>query len=104
MLQPFPQPAELSKSGGSGTPPPPSPVEIQKILDDAFKRGDFSSANISSTIYRVGDGMVHLYEDGPKAGALLVAPAGDMLAKYIRRVDYVDTALSRWMEIEKSQI
>ncbi|KAH6567259.1 hypothetical protein BASA50_000917 [Batrachochytrium salamandrivorans] len=91
-------------SGGSGTPSPPSPVDIQKILDDAFKRGDFSSANISSTIYKVGDGMVHLYKDGPKAGATVGGSAGDMLAKYIKRVDYVDTALIRWMEIEFSNI
>ncbi|KAH6590715.1 hypothetical protein BASA50_009179 [Batrachochytrium salamandrivorans] len=32
--------------------------DIKKILDDATKRGDFSSANISSTIDKVGDGIL----------------------------------------------
>ncbi|KAH6579334.1 hypothetical protein BASA50_001272 [Batrachochytrium salamandrivorans] len=86
--------------------PPPTlfPQEATEILDSAFKRDDFSSANISSTIYKVGDGKVYIYKDGPKAGAAVGGPAGDMLAKYIRRIDYVDTALIRWMQIEFSNI
>ncbi|KAH9248276.1 hypothetical protein BASA83_001961 [Batrachochytrium salamandrivorans] len=44
--------------------------------------------------------MVHLYKDGPKAGATVGSPAGDMLTRYIGKVDYVDTSLNRWMEIE----
>ncbi|KAH6586003.1 hypothetical protein BASA50_000946 [Batrachochytrium salamandrivorans] len=91
-------------NSGSGIPPPPGPVDIQKILDDAFKRGDFSSANISSTIDKVGDGMVRLYKDGPKAGAAVGGLAGEMLTRYIGKVDYVDTAIDRWMEIEFSNI
>ncbi|KAH6597143.1 hypothetical protein BASA50_004666 [Batrachochytrium salamandrivorans] len=86
------------------TPPPPGSKDIKKILYDAFKRGDFSSANISSTIYKVGDGMVHLYVDGPKAGAAVGSPAGDMLTRYIKKVDYVNTSLNRWMEIERKNI
>ncbi|KAH9269789.1 hypothetical protein BASA83_008104 [Batrachochytrium salamandrivorans] len=92
------------RNGRSGTPPPPGLKETKKILDDAFKRGDFSSANISSTIYRVGDGMVHLYVDGPKAGVAVGGPARDMLARYIGRVDYVNTSLGKWMEVEKQNI
>ncbi|KAH6593392.1 hypothetical protein BASA50_007344 [Batrachochytrium salamandrivorans] len=91
-------------NGRSGTPPSPDPESIQKILDDAFKRGYFSSANISSTIDKVRDGMVHLYGDGPKAGVTVGGPAGEMLTRYIKRVDYVDTSLNRWMEIEFSNI
>ncbi|KAH6565895.1 hypothetical protein BASA60_009754 [Batrachochytrium salamandrivorans] len=89
---------------GSDTPPPPGTRGIKKILYDAFKRGNFSSANISSTIDEVGDGMVHFYVDGPKAGVAIGGPAGDMLAEYIRKVDYVDTALNRWMGIERENI
>ncbi|KAH9245902.1 hypothetical protein BASA81_016580 [Batrachochytrium salamandrivorans] len=89
---------------GPGTPPPPGSKDIKKILYDAFKRGDFSSANISSTIYKVGDGMVHLYVDGPKAGAAVGSPAGDMLTRYIKKVDYVNTSLNRWMKIERENI
>ncbi|KAH6591773.1 hypothetical protein BASA50_008482 [Batrachochytrium salamandrivorans] len=74
------------RDDGPGTPPPPGSKDIKKILYDAFKRGDFSSANISSTIYKVGDGMVHLYVDGPKAGAAVGSPAGDMLTRYIKRL------------------
>ncbi|KAH6596000.1 hypothetical protein BASA50_005473 [Batrachochytrium salamandrivorans] len=89
---------------GSDTPPPPGSKVIKLILYDAFKRGNFSSANISSTIDEVGDGMVHFYVDGPKAGVAIGGLAGDMLAKYIRKADYVDTALNRWMGIERKNI
>ncbi|KAH6575760.1 hypothetical protein BASA62_001767 [Batrachochytrium salamandrivorans] len=41
---------------------------------------------------------------GSKLEWLLVALAGDMLAKYIRKADYVDTALNRWMGIERKNI
>ncbi|KAH9259885.1 hypothetical protein BASA82_001200 [Batrachochytrium salamandrivorans] len=70
-------------NGRSGTPPSPDPESIQKILDDAFKRGYFSSANISSTIDKVRDGMVHLYGDGPKAGVTVGGPAGEMLTSWL---------------------
>ncbi|KAH9263436.1 hypothetical protein BASA83_013162 [Batrachochytrium salamandrivorans] len=80
---------------GPGTPPPPGSKDIKKILYDAFKRGDFSSANISSTIYKVGNGMVHLYEDGPKAGAAVGSPAGDMLTRYIKKLAMGEVEFSK---------
>ncbi|KAH9270886.1 hypothetical protein BASA83_007039 [Batrachochytrium salamandrivorans] len=89
---------------GPGTPPPPGSKDIKKYSTTPLKEAIFSSANISSTIYKVGDGMVHLYVDGPKAGVAVGSPAGDMLARYIRKIDYVNTSLNRWMKIERENI
>ncbi|KAH6587264.1 hypothetical protein BASA50_001397 [Batrachochytrium salamandrivorans] len=63
-------------SDGSGPPSPPllSPEDIQEVIDKFFKDSDLTSANISSTIDKVGDGAVNFYKDGDKAGKEIGVP------------------------------
>ncbi|KAH6571553.1 hypothetical protein BASA60_007117 [Batrachochytrium salamandrivorans] len=78
--------------------------DIKKILDDATKRGDFSSANISSTIDKVGDGIFNFPEDGEKVAQKVDGILGEMLSGYIKRSTYVGTALDKWMRVEEVNI
>ncbi|KAH9273521.1 hypothetical protein BASA83_004189 [Batrachochytrium salamandrivorans] len=93
-------------SGGSGPPSPPllSPEDIQEVIDKFFKDDDFTSANISSTIDKVGDGAVNFYKDGDKAGKEIGDPAGPLLKRYLERAIYVIVALTGWMEKEAKSI
>ncbi|KAH9273466.1 hypothetical protein BASA83_004132 [Batrachochytrium salamandrivorans] len=93
-------------SGGSG---PPSPhlltlEDIQKIVDKFFKKGDFSSASITATIDRVGDGAVGFYKEGEKAGKEIGGTAGPLLTRYLDRFIYVIVALGKWIESEENTI
>ncbi|KAH6589385.1 hypothetical protein BASA50_010080 [Batrachochytrium salamandrivorans] len=93
-------------SGGSGPLSPPlfTYEDIQKIIASFFKDSDFSSANISSTIDKVKDGIVSFYKDGEKAGKEIGDPAGPMLARSIERAIYVYVALVGWMQKEENNI
>ncbi|KAH9274943.1 hypothetical protein BASA83_002655 [Batrachochytrium salamandrivorans] len=82
--------------GASGKPrrssPPPSPLltpeDVEKIIAKFFKDSDFTSANISSTIDKVGDGAVDFYKDGERAGKEIGGTAGPMLKRYLDRDIY----------------
>ncbi|KAH6563241.1 hypothetical protein BASA60_003300 [Batrachochytrium salamandrivorans] len=98
--------------GASGKPrrssPPPSPLltpeDVEKIIAKFFKDSDFTSANISSTIDKVGDGAVDFYKDGERAGKEIGGTAGPMLKRYLDRDIYVIVALIGWMVKEGSPI
>ncbi|KAH6579297.1 hypothetical protein BASA60_003335 [Batrachochytrium salamandrivorans] len=81
-----------------------NPEEAKKILDDAFKRGDFSSMNISSTIDKVGDGIFNFPRDGEKVAQKINGTLGEMLSGYIKRSTYVSFALEKWMRNEEASI
>ncbi|KAH6599333.1 hypothetical protein BASA61_002589 [Batrachochytrium salamandrivorans] len=83
---------------GSDLPPLLTPQGIQDVIDNFFTDDDFISANMASTIDRVGDGAVGFYKDGEKAGKEIGDPAGPMLARYIERAIYVIVALVGWIE------
>ncbi|KAH6579526.1 hypothetical protein BASA60_003250 [Batrachochytrium salamandrivorans] len=69
-----------------------------------FKDDDFTSANISSTIDRVKDGIVGFYKDGEKAEKEIGGAAGAMLKRYIERAIYVFVALVGWLRKEGNPI
>ncbi|KAH6569310.1 hypothetical protein BASA62_004967 [Batrachochytrium salamandrivorans] len=79
--------ASGGNSGGSGPPSPPllTPEDVKDIIASFFKDNDFSSANISSTIDRVQDGIVGFYKDGEKAEKEIGGTAGAMLKRYLER-------------------
>ncbi|KAH9269765.1 hypothetical protein BASA83_008241 [Batrachochytrium salamandrivorans] len=54
--------------------------EAKKLIYSLFKPGDFSFANISSTIKNVGDGFAKLSENGEKVGNKISGAAGGLLA------------------------
>ncbi|KAH6565330.1 hypothetical protein BASA50_004215 [Batrachochytrium salamandrivorans] len=98
--------ASGGNSGGSGPPSPPllTPEDVKDIIASFFKDNDFSSANISSTIDRVQDGIVGFYKDGEKAKKEIGGTAGAMLKRYLERSIYVIVALIDWMEKEAMAI
>ncbi|KAH9248432.1 hypothetical protein BASA81_013926 [Batrachochytrium salamandrivorans] len=65
---------------------------------------DFTSANISSTIDKVGDGAVNFYKDGDKAGKEIGGPCWTAAEKILERAIYVIVALTGWMEKEAKSI
>ncbi|KAH6585030.1 hypothetical protein BASA61_007102 [Batrachochytrium salamandrivorans] len=73
-------------------------------MTSSLKKGDLSSANITATIDRVGDGAVGFYKEGEKAGKEIGGTAGPMLARYLERAIYVIVALTGWMEKEAKSI
>ncbi|KAH6602998.1 hypothetical protein BASA61_000549, partial [Batrachochytrium salamandrivorans] len=97
-------------SGGNSSissPPPPLLLtydDIQDIIASFFKDDDFTSANISSTIDRVRDGIVGFYKDGEKAEKEIGGAAGAMLKRYIERAIYVFVALGGWLDKEGNPI
>ncbi|KAH9263998.1 hypothetical protein BASA83_012527, partial [Batrachochytrium salamandrivorans] len=68
--------------------------EAEKLIDSIFKPGDFSFANISSTIKNVGDGFAKLSENGEKVGNKISGAAGGLLALYLRKSTYVALSLT----------
>ncbi|KAH6571324.1 hypothetical protein BASA60_007221 [Batrachochytrium salamandrivorans] len=54
--------------------------EAEKLIDSLFKPGDFSFANISSTIKNVGDGFAKLSENGEKALSLTLSASSGLNA------------------------
>ncbi|KAH6592349.1 hypothetical protein BASA50_008133 [Batrachochytrium salamandrivorans] len=94
------------RNRGSGPPPSPllTPEDVEKIIAKFFKDSDFTSANISSTIDKVGDGAVDFYKDGEKAGKEIGGTAGPMLKRYLDRDIYVIVALIGWMVKEGNPI
>ncbi|KAH9269799.1 hypothetical protein BASA83_008116 [Batrachochytrium salamandrivorans] len=68
--------------------------DAEKLIVSLFKQGDFSFANLSSTIEKVGDGFSELSENGEKVGTKIVGAAGALLARYLRKAAYVNLALT----------
>ncbi|KAH6596991.1 hypothetical protein BASA50_004749 [Batrachochytrium salamandrivorans] len=112
----LPQPAELSDKYSSNVDitlasslearsyqPGLNPQE-NSIVDKFFKKGDFSSASITATIDRVGDGAVGFYKEGEKAGKEIGGTAGPLLTRYLDRFIYVIVALGKWIESEENTI
>ncbi|KAH6573643.1 hypothetical protein BASA62_002835 [Batrachochytrium salamandrivorans] len=93
----LPQPAGLSEKYSNN-------VDITLIIAKFFKDSDFTSANISSTIDKVGDGAVDFYKDGEKAGKEIGGTAGPMLKRSLDRAIYVIVALIGWMAKEGNPI
>ncbi|KAH6569508.1 hypothetical protein BASA50_004748 [Batrachochytrium salamandrivorans] len=91
-------------SDGSDPPPLLTPDDIYEVLDHFFKKGDLSSANITATIDRVGDGAVGFYKEGEKAGKEIGGTAGPLLTRYLDRFVYVIVALGKWIESEAKTI
>ncbi|KAH6586291.1 hypothetical protein BASA50_000755 [Batrachochytrium salamandrivorans] len=82
----------------SGFSTPPLSVlsyeEAKDLIYKLFKKSDFSFANISSTIEKVGDGIAELSENGEKVKTKIVGPAGALLARYLSRAAYVTLVLT----------
>ncbi|KAH6602997.1 hypothetical protein BASA61_000548 [Batrachochytrium salamandrivorans] len=93
-------------NGGSSPPPPPLLTydDVQDIIASFFKDDDFTSANISSTIDRVKDGIVGFYKDGEKAEKEIGGAAGPLLKRSIDRAIYVFVALVGWMQKEGNPV
>ncbi|KAH6576736.1 hypothetical protein BASA60_004370 [Batrachochytrium salamandrivorans] len=91
-------------NGGKSGPPLLTPQDVKDIIASFFKDSDLTSANISSTIDRVKDGIVGFYKEGEKAEKEIGGAAGRMLKRYIERAIYVIVALIGWMEKELNNI
>ncbi|KAH9255671.1 hypothetical protein BASA81_006277 [Batrachochytrium salamandrivorans] len=94
-----PNDSEESSEVDSGSGSSPSPdTTPEKKFSLPFTEETVSSMALASTINNVGDGIVGFYEDAEKAGQRLRGDAGDLLAKYLRRALYVNTALRNWAD------
>ncbi|KAH6576103.1 hypothetical protein BASA62_001649 [Batrachochytrium salamandrivorans] len=72
-------------SGGSGTPLE-STFEYAKLtIGSAFGKEAFNCMKLSSTIDKVGDGVVSLHKDIKRAADMIGGSAGEMLTAYFRR-------------------
>ncbi|KAH6580255.1 hypothetical protein BASA50_000029 [Batrachochytrium salamandrivorans] len=91
-------------NGGKSGPPLLTPQDVKDIIASFFKDSDFTSANISSTIDRVKDGIVGFYKEGEKAEKEIGGTAGAMLKRYIDRYIFVTVALIGWMDKELNNI
>ncbi|KAH9247543.1 hypothetical protein BASA81_014863 [Batrachochytrium salamandrivorans] len=54
--------------------------------------------NLASTIDQVGDGMYFFLEDVERAKHNIGGRVGEMVAMYLRKATYVNSALGRWAE------
>ncbi|KAH6596570.1 hypothetical protein BASA50_005033 [Batrachochytrium salamandrivorans] len=68
--------------------------EAKKLIYSLFKPGNFSFANIASTIENVGDGFAKLSENGEKVGNKISGAVGGLLALYLRKSTYVALSLT----------
>ncbi|KAH9273508.1 hypothetical protein BASA83_004174 [Batrachochytrium salamandrivorans] len=95
---------DSGESSGKYGPPLLTPQDVKDIIASFFKDSDFTSANISSTIDRVKDGIVGFYKEGEKAGKEIGGTAGPLLKRYIERAIYVIVAIVGWLQKEGNPI
>ncbi|KAH6564795.1 hypothetical protein BASA62_007680 [Batrachochytrium salamandrivorans] len=78
-----------------------STSNLEEEIKKAFTDDDVSTENISSTIDRVGDGIPEISVNGELAGKRITGTLGDMVARYLRRAQYVNIALDRWTKLDE---
>ncbi|KAH6572487.1 hypothetical protein BASA60_006590 [Batrachochytrium salamandrivorans] len=115
MLQPFPQPAKLSEKYSNNVdttlasglearsyqptdPSPPFTSSLKEIDDSAVIERKFSSNNLASTIDKVGDDVLIVFNDGELAGKRIDGAVGDKVARYFRKSLYVNAAIIFWVK------
>ncbi|KAH9247369.1 hypothetical protein BASA81_015032 [Batrachochytrium salamandrivorans] len=88
----------LSEEPSRTDPSPPSTSSLKEIDDSAVIESKFSSNNLASTIDKVGDDVLIVFNDGELAGKRIDGAVGDKVARYLRKNAYVNAAIIFWVK------